>query len=512
MKRIISIAIAIVIVFSLCVPAFAANDCDCATLPVVYVPGFGDGIYQNPGTEEEISVFPPEQEAFDAALPDIIKAAVAGLIFRNYEVFGTYAIKAAAPLIGGMACNPDGTSPENVGIEPHSLPWADTHKITNYEFSSPDVDEPVGEYYFAYDWRLDPIENAKGLKEFIEAVKTVTGHDEIVLSCHSQGNTVVASYLHLYGSDGISKLIFLSPAFKGLSLVGTLLTRTATVEGKGEAVVEFVKNVMDYDVVQNQLIIALLSSLEKTGLLDGVLGILQDILDSQLDRVYDEFLIDVMGTMPGVWSFVPDEYYEEAKVSTFRGLEKYSKLEEKTDYYHYNVQNNVEKLIDEAISNGTSVVISAGYNISNIPITPEKAEHSDFMIDTKYMTIGATCAPIGATLGSGHNQIGKDCGHNHISPDNKIDASTCAYPEYTWFVKGNAHNSFDTEYRNFIKWAILFDGQPTVHSNEQYPQFLEEKDGVLSGTDGSEFKETRSNIRIIFESLAAMIKEAISEE
>ena len=506
MKKAISLLLAFIIVFSLCIPAFAANECSCEILPVVYVPGFGAGIYQNPGTEEEVAVFPPEQEAFDEALPDIIKAVVAGLIVRNYEAFGTYAIKAATPLLAGMACNPDGTSPENIGTGSFRTPNSDTHKTANYEFSAHDVDEPVGDYFFLYDWRLDPVENAKELKAFIDGVKAVTGHDEIVLSCHSQGNTVVASYLHLYGSEGI-----LSPAFKGLSLVGTLLTRTPTVEGKGEAVLEFIKDIMDYDVVQNQLIIALLSSLEKAGILDGILGILQDILDSQLDRVYDDFLIDVMGTMPGVWSFVPDEYYEEAKVSIFRGLEKYAKLEEKTDYYHYNVQNNVEKLIDEAISNGTSVVISAGYNISNIPITPERAEHSDFMIDTKYMTIGATCAPIGTTLGSGHSQINTACGHNHISADKKIDASTCAYPEYTWFVKGNAHNAFGTEYRNFIKWAILFDGQPTVHSNGQYPQFIEEKDGVITAADGSEFEETRSNIKIIFESLAFMIKEAIAE-
>lgn len=512
MKKFLSVVLAFVIVFSLCVPAFAAEECNCDILPVVFVPGFGEGIYQNPGSEDEISVFPPEQEAIDEALPDIIKAVVFGIIFRNYEAFGTYAIQGADKLIGGMACNPDGTSPENVGIDADPLPSEDTHKIVNYEFSASDVDEPTGDYYFAYDWRLDPIENAKDLKTFIEHVKTLTGHDEIVLSCHSQGNTVVASYLHLYGSDGIAKLVFLSPAFKGLSLVGALLTRTATVEGKGEAVVEYVKGIMDYDNVQNQLIIALISSLEKVGVLDCLLGIIQDILDSQLDRVYDEFLIDVMGTMPGVWSFVPDEYYEEAKKATFRGLEKYDELEKKTDYYHYNVQNNVEKLIDEAKANGTSVVIAAGYDISNIPVTPEEATHADFLVDTKYMTIGATCAPISGSLGDGYKQADTSCGHNHVSADNKIDASTCAYPEHTWFVKGNTHNSFSTAYRDFLKWAILFDGQPTVHSSEQYPQFLYEKDGVLTAVDGKDSEETRSNIKIIFDSLSYMIKDAIENK
>lgn len=512
MKRITSIILALTIIFSLCVPVFAAKECDCGILPVVYVPGFGEGIYLNPGTEDEISVFPPEQEAIDEALPDIIKAVVAGLILRNYEAFGTYAIKAADLLIGGMACNPDGTSPENVGIEPVSLPTADTHKIVNYEFSALDVDEPVGDYYFAYDWRLDPVENAKDLKTFIDHIKALTGHDEIVLSCHSQGNTVVASYLHLYGSDGIAKLVFLSPAYQGLSLVGALLTRTATVEGKGEAVIEYIKGIMDYDSVQNQLIIALISSLEKIGLLDCILGVLQDILDSQLDRVFDEFLIDVMGTMPGVWSFVPADQYEEAKEKTFRGLEKYDELEKKTDYYHYNVKIKITELIDAAKANGTAVVIAAGYDISNIPVTEEEATHADFLVDTKYMTIGATCAPISGTLGDGYKQADTSCGHNHVSADNKIDASTCAYPEHTWFIKGNAHNEFGTAYRNFITWAIHYDGQPTIHSDEQYPQFLEDKDGVLTAIDGNEPEETRSNIKIIFDSIAYLIKDAIENK
>lgn len=512
MKKVISIILAFAVVLTVCIPAFAAEECTCETLPVVYVPGFGDAIYINPDTEEEISVFPPEQEAINKALPDIIKAVVAGLLFRNYDAFGTYAIKAAELLIGGMACNPDGTSPENVGVDLDPLPTADTHKNTTYEFSSPDVDEPVGEYRYTYDWRLDPIENARGLKELIDRVKEITGHDEIVLASHSQGNTVVTSYLHLYGNNGIAKLVMLSPAYQGLSLVGALLTRTATVEGKGDAVIEFIKGIMDYNDPTNQLIIALLSSLEKIGLLDCILGIVQDILDSQLDRVYDEFLIDVMGTMPGVWSFVPAHQYEEAKVKTFRGLKKYDELAKKTDYYHYNVKTKTTEIIDAAKANGTAVVIAAGYNISSIPIENSEASHSDFLIDTKYMSIGATCSPISGTLGDGYKQADTSCGHNHISPDNKIDASTCKYPEHTWFIKGNPHNGFDAAYREFITWAIHYKGQPTVHTNEQYPQFLEENEGVMTAVKGNEPEESRSNIKIIFDSLASIIKDSFENK
>ncbi len=512
MKKFISIILSFSIIFSITVTAFAANECNCEILPVVYVPGFGEGIYLNPESDERVSVFPPEQEAIDEALPDIIKAAVAGLIFGRYEKFGTLAMKAADLLIGGMACNPDGTSPENVGTKPYDTTYRDTHKSTSYEFSTVDDVEKPGEYYFSYDWRLDPIENAKKLKIFIEIVKAVTGHNEIVLSSHSQGNTLVTSYLHLYGNEGIAKLVLLSPAYQGLSLVGALLTRTATVENKGDEVVEFIKGIMDYSDPTNQLIIAILSSLNKIGILNCLLGRVQNILDSQLDRVFDEFLIDVMGTMPGVWSFVPAHQYEKAKVKTFRGLEKYAELERKTDYYHYNVKTKTTEILDAAKANGTAIIIAAGYDISSIPVSEEAASHSDFLIDTKYMTIGATCPSISGTLGDGYKQANTKCGHNHVSADNKIDASTCYYPEQTWLVKGNPHNEFNETYREFITWSILFDGQPTIHSSEKYPQFISVEDNELKAVDVPDKEETRSNLKIIFDSIIYLIKDAIANE
>lgn len=510
MKKIISIILSVVLIFSLSAPAFAADEkCNCGILPVVYVPGFGEAIYRNPGTEEEVSVFPPEEEAIKAAVPDILKAAGAVLI-GNYDGFGTYAIAAADKLLSEAGCNPDGTSKENVGIDPCTLPGIDRHKTAVYAFDAKDVDEK-SEFKYTYDWRLDPVDNAKGLYDYIAQVKEFTGHDEIVLASHSQGNTVVASYLHLYGSDGIEKIVFLSPAYQGLSLVGALLSRTCTVTDKEDAVAEFIMGIMGYEDVTAQLVGAIVSVLNDCGVTGLLLDFVQKILDEQLDRVFDDYLIDVMGTMPGVWSFVPDEYYEDAKKATFRCLDKYNELEKKTDYYHYNVQCKVTELIDEAKANGTAIVSAFGYDISSIPVTHGKENHSDFLIDTKYMSLGATVAHMGKTLGENYEQKNTSCGHNHVSADNIIDASTGAYPEHTWYIKGNPHNEFSAPYREFITWMILFDGQPTVHSNEAYPQFMEIKDDELIPVDGPREEDGRNHIRIIIESIIFLVKDAIKE-
>ena len=511
MKKIISIVLAFVTVFSLIVPAFAsAEKCNCGILPVVYVPGFGEAIYKYPGTENEVSVFPPEEDAIKSAIPDILKA-VGAVILQDYEGFGTYAIDAAEKILSDTGCNPDGTAKENTGIDPCTLPAVDRHKTAVYAFDNKDIDNE-SEFKYTYDWRLDPVDNAKGLYDYIKQVKEFTGHDEIVLASHSQGNTVVASYLHLYGSDGISKIIFLSPAYQGLSLVGALLTRTCSVTDKEDAVAEFVMGIMGYEDVTSQLVGAIISILNDCGVTGIFLDFVQKILDEQLDRVFDDYLIDVMGTMPGVWSFVPDEYYEEAKKATFRGLEKYKELEKKTDYYHYNVQCRLTEIIDAAKANGTAIASAFGYNISSIPVTEGKENHSDFLVDTKYMSIGAKVAYMGETLGDGYKQNNTSCGHNHVSPDNIIDASTSAYPEHTWYIKGNPHNEFFVPYLEFITWLILFDGQPTVTSSESYPQFMEIREDKLVAVEGAIEKDSRSNIRIIFDSLIILIKDSINKE
>ena len=62
MKKTISLVLAATILFSLAVPAFAANECSCETLPVVYVPGFGTSIYQNPGEEMKSLFFLPSRK------------------------------------------------------------------------------------------------------------------------------------------------------------------------------------------------------------------------------------------------------------------------------------------------------------------------------------------------------------------------------------------------------------------------------------------------------------------
>lgn len=506
MKKAISIILASVLVFSIPASSWAASEkCDCGKTPVVYVQGFGEALFLNADSENAVSVFPPAGSAIVKGIPDILKALAVAVIANDDEGFAVHAMSAVEKMLGGMACDEKGNSVYNVSFETDDMDGAEQH-ITGNPFSEPD-----GCYDFIYDWRLDPIYNAKELDIFIEEVKETTGHNEVSLIAHSQGNTVIASYLHLFGSDGIKKIAFLSPAFKGLSLLGSLYANEASIRDKGEEFADLIKGGFGYDPT-GDLLAAIISILNDLGIASGLLDWAQNLLDSQLERILQECLVDLFGTMAGTWSFVPDEYYEKAKTTMFNGNPKYNELTEKLDYYHYNVQNKIENIIQDAMDNGVEVIISLGYGISTIPVPARPAEQADMLIDVEYMSIGATCAsPFGSTFDEGYKQAEYCNGHAHVSPDLMIDASTCAFPEITWFVREQTHSEFGDGYSEFIDWAMLYDGQPTVHSDEKYPQFMvRTEDDALEPVEGPVSVDNRSNVIIIFASLFEMIKNSFT--
>ena len=53
-----------------------------------------------------------------------------------------------------------------------------------------------------------------------------------------------------------------------------------------------------------------------------------------------------------------------------------------------------------------------------------------------------------------------------------IDASTCSFPEITWFVKDMVHTWYTDGYDEFVYKLIYTEGQETVHTFDEYPQFL----------------------------------------
>ena len=86
---------------------------------------------------------------------------------------------------------------------------------------------------------------------------------------------------------------------------------------------------------------------------------------------------------------------------------------------------------------------------------------------------GATTAKITAGFDSNYIEKAKfDGTYKYISPDLQIDASTCLFPEKTWFVKNIIHKTFPKAINRLID-AIVNNGSDfTVFSDPELPQYM----------------------------------------
>lgn len=458
MKKIISLILALAIVFALSAPAAnAAEDkCTCGVNPTIYVGPLGNtDIYENPGAENERILFRPETKSILGIVGKILPSLLMLPLFRNYDKFGTALIDAVNGAMGAMALDGNGNSAPNVSVKLEK-PTGSDHGINK-------------DYYFHYDWRLDPVEVAAQLKEFVAEVKKLTRHDTVNFRASSMGGVVAMSYFNEYGYDDVDVCIFQCCPLQGTAVAGDLLCRKLKLDGR--ALLDYGTGAFPVVDAESFALNLLFNGLYYSGLIDVIMKAGDKILENLQTRVFDELMTPVFGTLLGLWAFVPADSYEEAKRINL-DPETQAGLIAKADYYHYNVQCRVEEILKGAINEGTKIMIVAGYDIQRTPLVESITSDSDGTVDTKYASAGATVAERGQSLGEGYVQKVQD-GHNHVSPDGRIDASTCILPEYTWFIKGMLHANCHDGIRELYNWFAYSDEDLTVFSNPKFTQFLQ---------------------------------------
>ena len=448
-KRLVSIVLILCLVAGLMIPASAKKKtCSCGHDPVIHVHGFGTNLYEDIDGETQ-RIYPPTSDAFKKQAVTIAGAVIA-LLLRQYGLFADLGMQAANALLGAIACDPTGEIGDGTGIRSSALPTSDVHG---------QMREDLADYTFTYDWRLSPLDNAKLLRAYVDRVKELSGHDKISLVCHSMGGTVLASYLYLYGSEDVSRMVALAPAWQGLSIMGSLLSGEADISDKSEELDLFLRSV---PTITNKWLKALIRIAGMSGAYPYILRFLQGALDTQFERVFDECLMKLFGTMPGIWAFVPNSYYARAQAFSFGDDPQYDVLRAKIDEYHYEVQNRLTDLLQSAMDGGMQLVILSGYGISSMPLSRAHTVQSDILIDTSLSSIGATAAEYGKTLSAG----------SILSPDKTVDAGTCAFPDETWFMRGMMHFDFPRQAVELVRWAVEQPTQPTFETSDQYPQFV----------------------------------------
>lgn len=460
MKKLISVFLSLIMLFSLSVPSLAAvteEKCDCGFNPVIYVAALGSAtVYENYGTDSQRALFRPETMPLVEEALSVILPAIPSLVAGDYDTFGDALIGFVNSAFGALALDGDGNSRENV-YAPEEYPEGSEHGIEH-------------SFYFGYDFRLDPYTHADRLHETIQLMKEQTGHDKVQLKASSMGGVVTMAYLERYGTDDIETVIFQNCPIQGTAVAGELFCRKFEINK--DALLNYALDAipsLEQDFLQGFLY-GLATSLDDLGVWSLLLELVDPIIDNLLDRVYDEALIPIFGTLPGIWSFVPDEYYEEAKTIMVDG-ETQAGLIEKLDAYHYNVQVKAPEILREA-NKDIKIYIVAGYDIQRTPLVSAYMNTSDGTVDTKYASVGAVTADIRSTFPEDYTQA-VEGEKNYISPDFCIDASTCALPDQTWFIKDMLHCTTHDGHGEFYELMLTSEEQFYVDTYSQYPQFMQ---------------------------------------
>ncbi len=470
MKKTVSILLAVLMLLTLAIPAFAAEK-QGTDIPNVYLQGQGEHIYLPDGTKIFDGGSMP-----DGFLADAVKQCMPTFITamkedtpEAWEAYRAKFFEVVLPVFGGYALDKNGDASDGSHNDKSFWNWGtDKYSDGSYKFRSNN---------FYQDWRLDPFVNAEELNRFIQQVKQRNGSAKVNLVGRCEGVNVIMAYLAEYGYGDVNCVEIYVQSASGVDLMNALFANEMRFDAA--ALRRFKQNLPPDYTIEDQMVNELLdAALEFTGdtmLLDAGLAGLQILAP----KIYKELIVymlrETYGTMPGIWALVGPDHYAKAREGVFGGYEEeYAGLLEKLDNYDAKVRQRVPEIIKNGIAAGVKFANYAKYGDFQVqPLCETNNEIGDNSVSLKAESLGATTAKYGSTLSDQYLADAEKKGTaKYISPDKMVDASTCLLPDTTWFIYGSSHTQFPAIIHDFMLKFLKANGNMTVFSDPTAPQYM----------------------------------------
>ena len=454
-KKFLALTMALLVVFS-CVSLSVSAASKKNDYPVIFIPGFmSSDILSDKNDPESISYWPMQSDNIVSAVTTAVPA-LAKLIFRkDWDEFGIAVESVVESIFAGLFNGKDGAPVDDSGI----------HRV----YPTKEEIKYLDEVTFRYDWRQDPIDIAEELDDYVNHVIKVSGKKKVSLSCHSLGGVITLTYLTLYGNSKIHGVAFDSAAIYGQSYNGDLLTGQLDISGEG--LLHTIEG--SFKGSENELLVdSVLEIFEEAGLMDAVAVLGDDVIDKIRPYLY-RALAGLFACWPSIWAMVPDDKIDDAMDFVF--TEIYDKndaeskaLLKKINNFNKKVRYKKEKTLLD-LDKTSRVIVIARYGYSSLALTPSWNVHSDGNVDVTSGSFGATTVEYGKTLSEDYL---KSANKKYISPDKTIDASTCLFPEKTWFIRDLQHSIGCDGIDTMIYKFFDAEKEATVNSYKKYPRFL----------------------------------------
>lgn len=495
LKKVIALFMSLIIMISVPLSVNAFSDDIQCDIPIILISGDGEPIYDADGNvlfSTKVIASRAKNliigESSDETKEKIIE--LLNYIFKPYfidDFFGDYTLyyqhiyDVAYTLFEGSQCDCNGNPAIGTTIDPAKL--NKTEKAKNTDFGT----YYSKSYQFYYDWRLDPLEVADDLNDFIKGVKNATGRDKVGVLCRCIGSEVFLSYVSKYGMDDICGVGFDGVAANGCELLSEPLSGkfALDINSINRALIDLnCSGLLKVDPKVN----IVLDTLGKSGIVDIIKTLIKIFAYYRVNKgITSAVALGTFFTWPGYWGAVSSNDYQTALEFVFgpEGSEKrteYAGLIEKLDNYDRQVRQHIPELFEEINENANFAIVSK-YGLQTAPFSENRDLVGEHVLSVKSSSFGATTGTIYEPLSDEYIKKAKEEGREkYISPDNQIDASTCAFPDQTFFIKGASHSDWVRSETEVLCKVISADRQLTIDDLPQYHFMRYDYDGDICET------------------------------
>ena len=489
MKKFVSIVLAIVIILGSVVSAFAGVDINesRSQIPVIRISGDGEALYDSEGNKifhyKDIAnlVKSDDKSGSDNSelyksmaenlLPDLAK----GLLLNSWDDLYASLETEISKIFSNSLLDENGNVTNGSGLSQKRKDEM-ANKRNNSQMGKKGY-FAWNDYWFHYDWRLDPMETADVFHSFVQDIKRTTGCERVGVAASCLGTNIVMAYVAKYGAKDIQGIAMDGSVVGGAEILSDVICAKFDVDPP--AVMRVLRDVEGLGMFSlNDFLSATIDMLVQTGLLESVISTTENMFyDRLVEGVTSALALSTFYTWPNYWACVTPEDYESAKYYVFgeEGSDKrikYAGLIEKLDRYDREVRQRIPELFQTIKDDGANLGVISKYGFQMIPITATSDAVSDQFASVKRSSFGATTSNVYGTLSDEYiAQRTAEGKGQYISPDKLIDASTCLYPDNTWFIKGSSHSNW-TSYEVKIMYEVASADRQLTINDFPYSQFM----------------------------------------
>jgi len=498
MKKTLSVLLSVVMLVCvlLCVPAKAdyVKDNHMKTVypelsslsgeseiyPTIILPGINHSPYfladesGNPVTDSKgdsltSTLLLLNMESLTKNIVKLVPSLILSLVFQRDVGASKRIGELVNELMKYMETTPDGENVYNLVTRKFDVPVSEMNESDRHFFYSMLPVEPIAEvcgeenlFLYTFDLFGDPMESAKGIDSYIDMVLEKTGAKKVNLASVSLGGTMLTAY---------------AATGKNLSKVNKIVNMVSLLGGT-DIMADFIDrnfNVSD-EFFRKEYFPLILSELAGDSGLGNLVNILLHIMPRSLfegiiSSAYGALHDTVIVNNPEFWAMVPSDRYEALADKWITS----DILRAKTDAFQKARVGLFENL--SAMSkNGTEIYSICGYNLSytdgnyaffGIVKSSENA-NGDGIIPVSSTSLGATAVKAKTEFDEAYLSSHDS---KYISPDKCVDASTCLFPERTWFFSGQHHEVGRNDVVIRLAASIIKGAVKNVDSTPLFPQF-----------------------------------------